>query len=569
MTTSNGGDVESRVSIPADLRETFQNIREYTGKQHSDEDIFSVFKDCLNDPHETAQKLLFLVRQGFWCYVWEDDDLMRLCQGYSFYENYVWFDTFHEVKGKRERKKESLVPKTEEKGRNGRRNFASNYTGANNGRSGAFTRQSGTNHRIRRPIKASKPLIPPSGVSNPKITEEYPPSKSASSSEDVTELKKSKASETVPVLESVVQNGTQYAVDGTSTSSQQSATSNCGSQSDQVIRSEAAARKGNSQSLLKSDVGERPHVTFPVHLQVAKMLENGLMFGSFDSNFVKETFCDNGSIGCEDPTIKSSHGTASSEASAREDVSSVPQDKDHEISNVAPETELQLVEGSEVDKLNEESLPIKDTHQAANCDSPPISYPDQCSLAASQQAMHLLRQQYPLNFCPYGLYYPQPFYMPQPYIHQFLTPNAFQQQSYLPPQDDAPAPPGDELLLPQIKSGANIGNSPPTTFPSPYDSYAGAFNHIPSPVNEEQKEDSYTTGPVSLANLQASAMYNLSLQGQPLVFPTLQAGFTGIYQQAQPIPPPPAIPSMAEQPIGLPLITNQQPQAAPTNMDNY
>ncbi|CAF2079305.1 BnaC01g37820D [Brassica napus] len=562
MTTSNGGDVGSRVSIPADLRETFQNIREYTGKQHSDEDIFSVFKDCLNDPHETAQKLLFL-------------------------------DTFHEVKGKRERKKESLVPKTEEKGRNGRRNFASNYTGANNGRSGAFTRQSGANHRIRRPINipsmfltaligygppkalASKPFIPPSGVSKPKNTEEHPPSKSASSSEDVTELKKSKASETVPVLESVVQNGTQYAVDGTSTSSQQSstssqqsATSNCGSQSDQVIRSEAAARKGNSQSLLKSDVGERPHVTFPVHLQVAKMLENGLTFGSFDSNFVKETFCDNCSIGCEDPTIKSSHGTASSEASAREDVSSVPQDKDHEISNVAPETELQLVEGSEVDKLKEESLPIKDTHQAANCDSPPISYPDQCSLAASQQAMHLLRQQYPLNFCPYGLYYPQPFYMPQPYIHQFLTPNAFQQQSYLPPQDDAPAPPGDELLLPQIKSGANIGNSPPTTFPSPYDSYAGAFNHIPSPVKEEQKEDSYTTGPVSLANLQASAMYNLSLQGQPLVFPTLQAGFAGIYQQAQPIPPPPAIPSLAEQPIGLPLITNQQPQAAPTNMDN-
>ncbi|KAF2541645.1 hypothetical protein F2Q68_00032816, partial [Brassica cretica] len=458
------------------------------------------------------------------------------------------------------------------------------------------------------------------GVSKPNNTEEHPPSKSTSSSEDVTELKSSIARETVPVSDSVVQNDTQCAVDGTS--SQQSATSNCGSQSDQgmvnlhlccfkclysssqagygsdgflssitdlfdstfgffsflgtVIRSEAAARKGNSQSLLKSDVGERPHVTFPVHLQVAKMLENGLTFGSFDSNFVKETFCDNGSIGCEDPTIKSSHGTASSEASARlvncsyfeEDVSSVPQDKDHEISNVAPETELQLVEGSEVDKLNEESLPIKDTHQAANCDSPPISYPDQCSLAASQQAMHLLRQQYPLNFCPYGLYYPQPFYMPQPYIHQFLTPNAFQQQSYLPPQDDAPAPPGDELLLPQIKSGANIGNSPPTTFPSPYDSYAGAFNHIPSPVKEEQKEDSYTTGPVSLANLQASAMYNLSLQGQPLVFPTLQAGFTGIYQQAQPIPPPPAIPSMAEQPIGLPLITNQQPQAAPTNMDN-
>lgn len=55
----------------------------------------------------------------------------------------------------------------------------------------------------------------------------------------------------------------------------------------------------------------------------------------------------------------------------REDVSSVPQDKDHEISNVAPETELQLVEGSEVDKLNEESLPIKDTHQVGYAQEAP------------------------------------------------------------------------------------------------------------------------------------------------------------------------------------------------------
>ncbi|KAG2317881.1 hypothetical protein Bca4012_068874 [Brassica carinata] len=554
--TSNGGVLGSRVSIPADLRETFQNIREYTGKQHSDEDIFSVFKDCFSDPHETAQKLLFL-------------------------------DTFHEVRSKRERKKENLVPKTQEKGRNGRRNFASNYTGANNGRSAGFKRQSGANHRGRGSvaaspapskasndtipcsIKASKPVIPPSGVSNPKITEEHPPSKSASSSEDVTELKKCKASEIVPVSDSVVQKDTQYTVNGTSMSSQQSSTSaqqaaisNCGSQSDQVTRSKAAAHKGNNQSLLKSDVGERPHVTFPVHLQVSKMLENGLTFGSFDSNFVKETSCDNFTFGRDDSTIKSSHGTASYGASAREDVSTCSQDKDHEISNAAPETEHQLVEGSEVDKLNGESFPIKDIHQAANCDVPPISSPDQYSIAPSQHAMNLFRQQYPLNFFPYGLYYP-PFYMQQPYIHQFLGPNGFQQQPYLPPQDDAPVPPGDKLHLPQIKSGTNIGNSPP-----PYDSYAAAFNHIPlaanvDTTNKEEKKEDYITGQLSLANLQASAMYNLSLQGQPLVFPTLQAGFTGIYQQTQPILPPPTISSTNEKPIGL-----QQPQAAPTNMDN-
>lgn len=79
-------------------------------------------------------------------------------------------------------------------------------------------------------------------ASNRNITEEHPSSKSTSSSDDVAELTKSKASETVPVSDSVVQNNTQYAVDGSSmssqqssTSAQQSATSNFGSQSDQGI----------------------------------------------------------------------------------------------------------------------------------------------------------------------------------------------------------------------------------------------------------------------------------------------------------------------------------------------
>lgn len=49
----------------------------------------------------------------------------------------------------------------------------------------------------------------------------------------------------------------------------------------------------------------------------------------------------------------------------REDVSTFSQDKDHEISNAVSETELKLVEGSEVDKMNEESSPIKDIHQVS------------------------------------------------------------------------------------------------------------------------------------------------------------------------------------------------------------
>lgn len=57
-TNADGGS--SRVSIPHHLRKTLETIREITGKQHSDEDIFAVYKDSFNDPHETAQKLLFL-----------------------------------------------------------------------------------------------------------------------------------------------------------------------------------------------------------------------------------------------------------------------------------------------------------------------------------------------------------------------------------------------------------------------------------------------------------------------------------------------------------------------------
>lgn len=56
--SADGGS--SRVSIPPHLRETLQSIREITGKQHSDEDIYAVYKESLNDPFETAQKLRFL-----------------------------------------------------------------------------------------------------------------------------------------------------------------------------------------------------------------------------------------------------------------------------------------------------------------------------------------------------------------------------------------------------------------------------------------------------------------------------------------------------------------------------
>ncbi|XP_044501651.1 GBF-interacting protein 1-like isoform X2 [Mangifera indica] len=106
---SKGGDAEAfRVTIPADLRPTIQTIRETTERQHSDEEIYSVLQDCSMDPNETAQKLLYL-------------------------------DTFHEVKKKRDRKKEGQGI------RGGRGNYYSSYTPsvAGGGKNAASRRENG------------------------------------------------------------------------------------------------------------------------------------------------------------------------------------------------------------------------------------------------------------------------------------------------------------------------------------------------------------------------------------------------------------------------------------------
>ena len=54
------GGVGSRFPIPNNVRKIIQDIREITGKQHSDDDIYAVLKECSMDPNETAQKLLYL-----------------------------------------------------------------------------------------------------------------------------------------------------------------------------------------------------------------------------------------------------------------------------------------------------------------------------------------------------------------------------------------------------------------------------------------------------------------------------------------------------------------------------
>ncbi|XP_061353171.1 GBF-interacting protein 1-like [Gastrolobium bilobum] len=123
-------DGVSRVPIPNNVRKTIQDIREITGKLHTDDEIYTVLRECSMDPNETAQKLLYL-------------------------------DTFHEVKRRRDRKKEGLSNRGIEDSRlkqgghgRGRRGasagYSSNFSDGGGGRNLASHRENVVNHIAER-----------------------------------------------------------------------------------------------------------------------------------------------------------------------------------------------------------------------------------------------------------------------------------------------------------------------------------------------------------------------------------------------------------------------------------
>ncbi|XP_014504993.1 GBF-interacting protein 1-like [Vigna radiata var. radiata] len=125
-----GGSSTFRVPIPNNVRKTIQDIREITGKQHTDDEIYAVLKECSMDPNETAQKLLYL-------------------------------DTFHEVRRRRDRKKEGLSNRVSDEprikqggqGRGGRGasgGYSSNFPDGGGGRNIANRRENGVNHIAER-----------------------------------------------------------------------------------------------------------------------------------------------------------------------------------------------------------------------------------------------------------------------------------------------------------------------------------------------------------------------------------------------------------------------------------
>ncbi|PSS16068.1 GBF-interacting protein like [Actinidia chinensis var. chinensis] len=137
----------SRVSIPSSVRNTIQNIKEIAGN-HSEEEIYAMLKDCSMDPNETAQKLLLQ-------------------------------DTFHEVKRKRDRRKENLSNKESAESRwrpgmqgrgsrGGRGNFSIRYVSndVSGGKKSASDKESGINQVSEKGVELSS--IPASQESKNK-----------------------------------------------------------------------------------------------------------------------------------------------------------------------------------------------------------------------------------------------------------------------------------------------------------------------------------------------------------------------------------------------------------------
>ncbi|KAL5972425.1 hypothetical protein ACLOJK_041679 [Asimina triloba] len=119
----------SKASIPNDVRKTIQNIKE-VASNHTDDEIYAMLQECSMDPDETAQKLLYQ-------------------------------DTFHEVKRKRDKRRENQNVNNKEPtdsrwrpgmqvrggGRGGRGGYTSRYTShdANVGRNIYAGKENGLN----------------------------------------------------------------------------------------------------------------------------------------------------------------------------------------------------------------------------------------------------------------------------------------------------------------------------------------------------------------------------------------------------------------------------------------
>ncbi|XP_073306968.1 GBF-interacting protein 1-like isoform X4 [Primulina huaijiensis] len=141
-----------RVSIPSSVKEMIINIKDITGQNHTEDEIYTVLKECSMDPNETLQKLLLL-------------------------------DTFHEVKRKRDRRKENLnkepaelrwMPGTTQTRANkgSRGNYSSRYTShdADGGKRSVAVKEIATDHLAMKGMSKAPLAIAPEMKKNETIS---------------------------------------------------------------------------------------------------------------------------------------------------------------------------------------------------------------------------------------------------------------------------------------------------------------------------------------------------------------------------------------------------------------
>ncbi|XVF70928.1 hypothetical protein PTKIN_Ptkin11bG0201500 [Pterospermum kingtungense] len=293
----------------------------------------------------------------------------------------------------------------------------------------------------------------------------------------------------------------------------------------QVVTSEVAAVtiKANSELLPDSNVPSAQYVTFPSDFHVSEALKNGLIFGSFDNSFGRETKHDNitsveinsvhpieASDGSDETAgepssrslgiLSAVEGDNADQPQSPSESEKVPESDD----NISSDADLKVDQSNQERHLhpvgNQNVIPNVPSYglgfmpasasQLAQFDGPEAQVHDvsrlpnfasgnspvpsgsstpplQTSVAAAPQAVHLFRQPFPPNYFPYP-HYLSPFYMHP--MHQFLNATGLPQQPsagsvYMPPGVAAPSV---KFPLPQFKPGSNAGNPAHLTIPSGY-----------------------------------------------------------------------------------------------------
>ncbi|KAK4753337.1 hypothetical protein SAY87_022135 [Trapa incisa] len=335
--SNSGGN--ARVSIPDNLRKMLDNIREISGKQHADEDVYAMLRECAFDPNETVQKLFYL-------------------------------ETFQEVKSRRDKRKDSanskvpetkLSSETHVRGSRGNRNPSSSQASSGGPKHVPSQREKKTSNFTERssgttplPLQKTKddagshvikatdtvtngPPILYNGISTHAPTPE-------TSVDDVISVFEASSSEVSSTLDHLIalplprQSGSgavkhetglkrmpsanyvykkkvpskSEAVEKVQISHPSQSSSILSEEQPMTIKPSPEKVDGTmqeasiplevviskvasvtvpagSQSLSSSNVSWSQQVTFPNHFQVSEAFKNALTFGSFDANFGVES----------------------------------------------------------------------------------------------------------------------------------------------------------------------------------------------------------------------------------------------------------------------------------------